>query len=759
MKVIKRLFQVIFVLALVVMAASCEFGAKKQTPTLAAESSQFTLYVGDKFEPLKGVTATGTKGEDVLDQVEVSTLTPVDENGCVTQSGTYDIKYVLTIDGEKYNLYRQVIVIYVLPETDSLIVNGDFEEGVTDPFTKSEFDNGAASLSVVKEGNNHVLKVEVISRSWQEASPRVETNVFEMTAGTYYEVSFKARAEQARTIYVQVGQLISDNPWFYQIAGEYFDLTEEMQEFKFNIVSDGTGIIDLTKIQVLFGFGTVHQGTSCETTCYLDDIKVEEATLESLLKVESIYDGLGEETRAVENPEEVHVWYDQGGWIGAPVVATYSLEDGVTTITSNQSAGACWFATQMFLYSNALEGGNYTLSFKLNMDVAGTITYGVNDGVNSAVKKETVAVSQGDNQLTLTFDILAEKSAGLSIQFGADGSGNMGAFTAQVSDILLIRNGDTVFVDYADPTNLFGTVVGAVNGDETQARANPNTFYVWYVQSADWDCGPVVQCSFDYQNDKLSVNANLNNTHYWFATQIFYYTKVIEAAGSHTLTFTLTSDTAGQITINGVKTTIVVGDNTITVPFTNAANSSFGLSIQLGWEEITPEGQDNISHQLIGDNHLVLKDFTIDNQGVATGDELLGLPVNVTTGGENDAKANPGVFYLWTDQWWCGSQVIGTITYDDGEVVTSITSVTGDCVFGSQLFYYGVTVEEASTLSFTLNSTVSMTVELNGEEQNIVVGDNNISLNFAAGAQIKIVMVVSTEYGPYVFQYSDFALA
>ena len=637
------------------------------TPGITAQTSSFELKVGDKLNALDGVSAIDANGNDVTSQIQVSHLIPLDEEGCVKQSGEYQIKYVVTINGEKYNLYRTVTVIFELPQSDDLVVNGDFELGATDPFTKSEFDNGGATLSVVTEGENHLLKVDITAVSWQLVSPRVETNTFALTAGKYYTLSFKAKADEARSIQIQVGQLISEAPWFYGLGELNVDLTTELQTFELTFKADDAIATDLTKIQALFGFGTMPEGkSSAQTACYLDDIKVEETKVASLLNAESLNPELGGETDAANAPGVATVWYDQGAWCGAATEATFAMANGVISITGTQPAGSCWFATQLFLYAASQQAGNYTLSFNLKLNKDGNIKFGANSAQNVAIKAvNSQAVVAGDNALSVTFNVLEASQIGLSLQFGTEAGGNIGAFEAEVSDILLVRNGDPVVVDYADPANILGTIKGVKNDGQQAAEADPYTFYVWYVADANWGCGPVCTTSYEYADGALTLHSNLTDQHWWFATQIFYATEAIETAGTHKVTFKLNASAAGDITINGQKVTLVAGDNNIEFDAELKAGAKFVLSIQLGWLE-----GENTSHQYIGNNTLVLSEFKMDGVAAGTGNAQPAEKKDV------DLLANPtitanGHQYAWqlsiskngAGEWeWVGVKTTADLT-------------------------------------------------------------------------------------------------
>ena len=729
------------------------------TPGITAETNSIELKVGDKLNALDGVTAIDENGNDLTSQIVVSHLIPLDDEGCVKQSGNYQIKYVVTINGLKYNLYRSVTVIFELPQTDDLVVNGNFELGATDPFTKSEFDNGGATLSIVKNGENNELKVDITAVSSNLASPRVESNEFTLTAGKYYKLTFKARADEARSIQVQVGQLISAAPWFYGLADQSVDLTTTMQEFEVPFLADATVVQDFSKVQVLFGFGTQPEGkSSAQTACYLDDIKVEETKIESLLNVESLSTELGDEAAAASNPGVATVWYDRDGWTGTASPTTFSLENGIIKISGEQPSGSSWFATQLFLYASELQAGNYTLSFNLKLNKAGNIKYGVDSGANAAIKAvNSAAVIEGDNALSISFNLLETGKAGLSIQFGTDAGGNIGVFEAEVSDILLVRNGDPVIVDYADPTCLLGTIKGSKIGGEGDATGEPYTFFVWYVQDAGWGLGPVCVTNQSYADGALTVTSNLTAEHWWFATQIFYATEAIEAAGTHKVSFKLNASAAGTITINGKKFDLVVGDNAIEFDAEVKAGAKFVLSIQLGWEEVI-EGADNVSHQYLGSNTLVLSEFKMDgvaakvgssqgNEGEGGGEEtgeLLSLKsLKPEMGEEGIAVANPGQAVVWYDQGgWLGAASTATFSLTDGVISINATQPAGSCWFATQLFLYSKELQPGSyTLSFNLKLNKAGKVKFAANSgannpivaiasQDVVAGDNTLTVTF-----------------------------
>lgn len=248
---------------------------------LNVPSANLELNVGDELDLKAGVTATGFDGKDAMANVTIAQNIPVDADGKVTTAGSYTVRYTLVINNEQVaSAVRTVVVTYV-KTGDDIIANGDFESGSVDPFTKSEFENGVCVLSVVADGENHLLKIEITAVAFSQAAPRVE-QVIELEANKFYEVSFQAKADAARAVHVQVGELLAADPWFINVdpTARFFGITTEMQTFTFRFQPNTEGSPDLTNLSITFEFGTsadmIAAGGDAATTVYIDNLSIEE---------------------------------------------------------------------------------------------------------------------------------------------------------------------------------------------------------------------------------------------------------------------------------------------------------------------------------------------------------------------------------------------------------------------------------------------------------------------------------------------------
>lgn len=248
--------------------------------TVDGLASTLEFNTGDEFSEaivLEGVTVTGTDGKSYLDKVVLSGLSAIPvEDGKLTQSGTYTCRLDVKIDGKSVATEMFTVKVnYVKPDTDDLIANGDFSSGNKDPFVVTAVEGGSGTLSV----ENGELKLVIDTVGWTQAFPRVDYSDFELENGKFYEVSFKARAAVARTIYVQVGQLFLEAPWFIDAdpVDRYFNLTTTMTTYSFRFKANAELGADLSKLSLLFNFGTMNNGgVSVATEVFLDDIAVNE---------------------------------------------------------------------------------------------------------------------------------------------------------------------------------------------------------------------------------------------------------------------------------------------------------------------------------------------------------------------------------------------------------------------------------------------------------------------------------------------------
>jgi len=245
----------------------------EEADTIAPEifgAGDITVYLDTIFDPMAGVTAIDNKDGDLTDSIIVTGVVDT------SKTGTYFLKYSVTDSAGNKREVSRYVTVEVDPSLigDELIQNGDFSLGNA-IWKLSLFEGAAADFSVVDE----VGIVNITSPSWGLAAPRLESNLIEFENGVTYEISFKAKADDARVIGVQVGQLLPNAPWFVDFMPfnyQTFEVTTEWQTFTFkitmNLATNANG-------QVMFNFGTINDDAgTLITKVYLDDVVMIEST-------------------------------------------------------------------------------------------------------------------------------------------------------------------------------------------------------------------------------------------------------------------------------------------------------------------------------------------------------------------------------------------------------------------------------------------------------------------------------------------------
>ena len=119
----------------------------------------------------------------------------------------------------------------------------------------------------------------------------------------------------------------------------------------------------------------------------------------------------------------------------------------------------------------------------------------------------------------------------------------------------------------------------------------------------------------------------------------------------------------------------------------------------------------------------------------ACAEKCEGHGVAIDFGEEKVAVANPGTYYYWADNNWCGSVVtVSSATLIDGTAKISYTS-TGFCWFGMQIFFEqaGLELDQEYKLTLNIKSDVAGQIKVNGTVVDLVVGDNAIEVYYVEG--------------------------
>ncbi len=388
LKFVKKFWMFVLVALVTMTLVSCVKDDDKVTVTIGGLKETYEFNTGDEFNKdilLEGVTVIGSDKKDYSEYLVVSGLErfKVDAEGKLKESGSGNVKLEVIVDGKVVtSTIISVVVKYVAPVTDDIIINGDFATGSVDPFTKGEFNGGTGTMEVV----NEELKLTVTALGWVnggEAAPRVESNVFTLEDGKFYEVTFDVRANVPTSVQVQVGELLSDAPYFNETFTKVFAVSTEMTTITYRFAISATAGYDITKLQLLFGYGTHAGFDSAATDVFMDNIAITEVS------------SLGEDTEA-----PVITMNDVVAYIGDEVVINPVVKDNQDANPTVITDAATVIPQQDGKYTTA---GDYIVTITATDAAGNEATKTIKVTVKKAIVANVNLVSNGDFAST-TFD-------------------------------------------------------------------------------------------------------------------------------------------------------------------------------------------------------------------------------------------------------------------------------------------------------------------------------------------------------------------
>ena len=541
-----------------------------------------------------------------------------------------------------------------------------------------------------------------------------------VAGGNWYsnQLFYKNSALQAGKAYTLTMKMTSTVAGQITINGQVVTLTEGVNEIKLN-VTEGS-------VSISMQMGTMDSTGATASTIEIGEFVIEDVVFtEGTSSVEPDPENptaiiFGGETDAVANPDKVYYWTEFAGIAGG----TY--ENGA--ISFSVINGGNWYSNQIFLKNSALTAGKtYKLTLTIVSSVAEKITLNGN----------VIDLAIGDNAVELTY-VESEAGASLSLQCGVNGGVSLAAGEFTLKDIAFtevaggdVGGGDDPVTPPAEPTSY-----DIVFADEGGTVADPGVWHFWNDQ---WWCGSnvtVTGAHYDLDSDKATFTYTLEGS-CTFGMQVFYENPDNVDGTTYKMTCVITSEAAGDITINAQAITLVAGENNIELIVVEGANNN---------ANDTPDASFTLQCGTITANTFSISGLTFTAvEGDSDGGEDTPVTPPDASGSytivyadENGAVADPGVWHFWNDQWWCGSNVtVSSASYDaENDKATFTYTLEGSCSFGMQVFYKHPTNETGKTykLTCTISSEAAGDITINQQAVTLAVGENNIELTVTESA-------------------------
>lgn len=242
-------------------------------------ANDVTIAFEAEFNVLTGVTATGNDGLSYTNIITYVSTSDISATHMLdtTKTGVHAIRYEAKVGTVTAQRWRYVTV--EAPERpEGLVVNSDFAEGTAfwDDAANGLY-LGDGGLTITHEDG--ALKAEVTAGP-QMYMPRFGQQMIAFEQGKTYEVSFKAKSSVNKTINLQVGELLSNDPWFVDFKpGQSVtrEITTEWATYTYKF----TMTLDNPRGGILFELGKV--GTQVDATMWFDDITAVESTADPIV--------------------------------------------------------------------------------------------------------------------------------------------------------------------------------------------------------------------------------------------------------------------------------------------------------------------------------------------------------------------------------------------------------------------------------------------------------------------------------------------
>ncbi len=279
-KLKKRIIVVALVVLFGFVLASCKQGVTLTSITFSGVDD-ITVDFDSTFNVLSGVTATGNDEVDYTSSITYTSIATITDDLLDTKTpGTVLIRYEVDAEGldspAQYNRY--VTVKSPQAAEGEMLLNPSFEDGVAgwnDPSVVYNADGSSMELSAATDGDRSVLQAVVVAGS-NAYTPRFgQMNVpFEM--GKTYEISFDAKSSAAKTINLNVGELLSSAPWFTDFKPGltiHKMITTEWATYSFKFTMN----LDNQRGGVLFELGKIGE-EQVDATVLFDNVAIVEST-------------------------------------------------------------------------------------------------------------------------------------------------------------------------------------------------------------------------------------------------------------------------------------------------------------------------------------------------------------------------------------------------------------------------------------------------------------------------------------------------
>lgn len=398
------------------------------------------------------------------------------------------------------------------------VYNGTFDQGGMDRmmFWNFSVEKEAAIASASVSENTRELHVDIEDGGNHPEAVLLDQKGLSLLKGNDYKVSFKARADEARTI--QVSVLSKDGSINYSDV-QTFELSDTMEEktFDFKMLED----LSDSEAQIVFNFG------NGDADVYLDDVII--------LKTSNKPDYGNIDLYPLKNGDfndGLNAW---SNYVHFDAAAQISVENGEAKAAITNEGSEPW--------SVLLEQGNldlakdvvYELSFKARSTKARDAEITVENAQYSRYLSKKVDLTEEMQTYSFEFAMPQDDLAAFKMLLGKNILSPVGSHDVFVDDVVLrVKDASTQEEPVKTP--------GIDNGDFADGTANWSDW--WGDQWSGYGVGAMTA-----ENGELKVAiSQVGGASY--APQVFQKDLLFENGASYTVTFNARADEARKVNVN-----------------------------------------------------------------------------------------------------------------------------------------------------------------------------------------------------------------
>jgi len=381
----KRILSLVLVLLFGFFLASCEEEVVVPTEVVLTSitingATDITLAFETPFNVYTGVTAIGNDLVDYTDDITIVSTATISATGVLdtTKTGTVLVRYEVRVGELLAQRNRYITVTPPAAVEGQMLVNPDFAQGTAgwDDAANGFYNADGSSLALTTDAG--ALKAEVVAGA-NVYTPRFGQQNVPFVQGKTYKVSFDAKSSVAKTINLQVGELLSSSPWFTDFKPG-ITVHQEIGTVWANYSYKFTMALDNQRGGILFELGKIGDN-QINATMWFDNMKIEESTADADTIAPMLTGVSATATILVDgvfNPLAGVTAFDAtDGDLTDEIVVVITDEDDLVVTTLDTSFAAVYTVT----YTVEDAAGNETVVV-LTLEVVGMLFSNVNQIVN-----------------------------------------------------------------------------------------------------------------------------------------------------------------------------------------------------------------------------------------------------------------------------------------------------------------------------------------------------------------------------------------